>query len=97
MTRKKIKLLTLLPQNGSAELVKQNEKLIWAEVNNIGVTTKFSAMSAGKEAELQLIVWGSEYNGQTHAEVNGVTYKITETGATDNGLRLKLLLGRVEA
>ncbi len=97
MTRKKIKLLTLLPKNGSAELVKQNEKLIWAEIGNMGVTTKFAAMSAGKEAELQLVVWGSEYNGQTHAEVNGITYKITETGAADNGLRLKLLLGRAKA
>lgn len=97
MTRKKIKLLTLLPKNGSAELVKQNEKLIWAEIGNIGVTTKFAAMSAGKEAELQLVVWGSEYNGQTHAEINGIIYKITETGTTDNGLRIKLLLGRAKA
>lgn len=94
MTRKKIKLLTLTPQNGSAELVRQNEKIIWAEVGSIGVTTKFSAMAAGKEAELQLIIWRSEYGGQTHAEVNGAVYKITETGAADNDLRVKLLLGR---
>lgn len=94
MTRKKIKLLTLTPQNGSAELVRQNEKTVWAEVGNIGVTTKFSAMAAGKEAELQLIIWRSEYGGQTHVEVNGVVYKITETGAADNNLRVKLLLGR---
>lgn len=97
MIRKKIKLLTMTPQNGTAELVKQNEKTVWAEMGNICVTTKFSAMSAGKEAETQLIVWRSEYEGQTHAEVNGTVYKITETGATDNDLRLKLLLGRAKA
>lgn len=97
MIRKKIKLLTLTPQNGSAELVKKNEKTVWAEIGNIGVTTKFSAMSAGKEAELQLILWRSEYGGQTHAEVNGTFYKITETGAADNDLRVKLLLGRAQA
>lgn len=97
MTRKKIKLLTLAPQNGSAELVRQNEKIIWAEVGNIGVTTKFSAMAAGKEAELQLIIWRSEYGGQTHAEVNGSIYKISECGAADNDLRVKLLLGRAKA
>lgn len=97
MIRKKIKLLTLAPKNGSAELVRQNEKTVWAEVGNIGVTTKFSAMSAGKEAELQLILWRSEYGGQTHAEVSGTVYKITETGAAENDLRVKLLLGRVNA
>ena len=97
MIRKKIKLLTMTPQNGTAELVRQNEKTVWAEVGNIGVTTKFSAMSAGKEAEMQLIVWRSEYGGQTHVEVNGTLYKITETGATDNDLRVKLLLGRAKA
>lgn len=97
MTRKKIRLLTMAPQNGSAKLVRQNEKTVWAEVGNIGVTTKFSAMAAGKEAELQLIIWRSEYGGQTHAEVNGVVFKITETGAADNDLRVKLLLGRAKA
>lgn len=97
MIRKKIKLLTLAPQNGSAELARLNEKTVWAEVGNIGVTTKFSAMTAGKEAEMQLILWRSEYEGQTHAEVNGTIYKITETGAADNDLRVKLLLGRAKA
>ena len=87
----------MTPQNGTAELVRQNEKTVWAEVGNIGVTTKFSAMSAGKAAEMQLILWRSEYGGQTHAEVNGTVYKITETGATDNELRIKLLLGRAKA
>ena len=97
MTRKKIKLLTFAPQNGSAELVRQNEKIIWAEVGNIGVTTKLSAMSVGKEAELQLIIWRSEYDRHTHAEVNSVVYTITETVAADNDLRVKLLLGRSKA
>lgn len=97
MIRKKIKLLTLTPQNGSAGLVRKDEKTVWAEVGNVGVTTKFSAMSAGKEAELQLFIWRSEYGGQSHAEVNGSVYKITETGAADNDLRVKLLLGRAKA
>lgn len=97
MIRKKVKLLTLAPQNGSAELVRLNKKTVWAEMGSIGVTTKFSAMSAGKEAELQLILWRSEYEGQTHAEVSGTVYKITETGAADSDLRVKLLLGRAKA
>ncbi|MCM1055943.1 MAG: hypothetical protein NC394_10535 [Bacteroides sp.] len=97
MTRKKIRLLTMTPQNGSAELVKQNEKTVWAEVGDIGVTTKFSAASAGKTAELQLTLWRSEYGGQSHAEVNGTVYKISECGAADNDLRIKLILGRTKA
>lgn len=96
MQHKKISLITYKQGNGSKGLVEQSRKTVWGTVSDVGVTTKFSALSAGKTADLQLIVLRSEYSGETHAEIDGKAYRISSSGAAENPLKIKLILeGRV--
>ena len=96
MQYRKITLLTLKQGNGSKGLqeVKNTRRIVWAEVGDVGVTTKMAAASAGKAADCQVTVLRAEYSGQSHVSIGGAVYKITETGAAGNPLRVKLLLER---
>lgn len=96
MQHKKISLITYKQGNGSQGLIPQSRRTVWGTVGDVGVTTKLTALTAGKAADLQLTVLRSEYSGETHAEVNGKIYRIASTGASDNPLKIKLILeGRV--
>ena len=96
MQHRKITLFTLKQGNGSKGLqeVKNTRRTVWAEVGDIGVTTKMAAVSAGKAADCQAVILRSEYSGQSHVSIGGTVYKISDTGAADNPLRIKLLLER---
>ena len=99
MQHKKITLLTFRQGNGSMGLCEdeKSRKTVWAEVGDIGVTTKMAAVSAGKAVDCQVTMLRAEYSGQSHVSIGGTVYKITETGAADNPLRVKLLLERSRA
>lgn len=92
--KSRLRLFTVISGMGSEASSEQSSKLIWADVTDIGVTTKYAATAAGYSAELQAIMYRREYGGQTHAEYNGVKYKISSTGRAENDLHIKLILSR---
>ena len=99
MQHRKITLLTYKQGNGSKGLqeVENTRRTVWAEVGDVGVTTKMTALAVGKSADCQVTMLRAEYQGQSHVSIGGTVYKITETGAADNPLRVKLLLERSRA
>ena len=96
MQHRKITLFTFKQGNGSKGLCEDEmaRRTVWAEVGDIGVTTKMAAVSAGKTADCQVTMLRAEYSGQSHVSIGGTVYKIADTGAADNPLRIKLLLER---
>lgn len=91
---KKIVLITRQAASGRGEPIETARAEVWADISDIGVTTKLTALSSGEEVSFSAIMWRAEYKGYTHAEYGGILYKITETGSTQNPLHIKLLLGR---
>ncbi len=91
---RKITLLTLKPQSGGKEPLETARATVWADVSEVGATTKFAALQAGQSVSLAVVMWRREFRGFTHCEIDGVRYKIVETGAAKNALHIKLLLER---
>ena len=91
---KKLTLLKITTQKGSGAQTVTATRTIWANVRDIGVTTKYTAVAAGKNAELQAICHRDEAKGYTHAEYLGARYKIESTGAADNDRHIKLILAK---
>ena len=91
---RKITLLTLEPQSGYSEPAEIARAIVWANISDVGATTKLAALQAGQAVSLAVTMWRKEYHDYTHAEIDGVRYKIVETGATKNDLHVKLLLER---
>lgn len=91
---RKITLLTLTPQSGFSEPVETAQAVVWADVSEPGVTTKFAALQAGQTVSLAVIMWRREFKNYSHCEINGERYKIIETGAARNDLHVKLMLER---
>lgn len=92
--KSRLRLFTIFSGNGSEPPIEQGNERVWADVTDIGVTTKYAAESAGFSAELQAVMYRREYKGQTHAEYNGTKYKISSTGRAENDLHIKLILTR---
>lgn len=113
---RKITLLELTPQSGLKEPLETVRANVWADVSEVGATTKFAALQAGQSVSLSVVMWrrefyaraasvpplgnspsdivSCEFRGYTHCEIDGVRYKIAETGAARNELHIKLLLER---
>lgn len=91
---RKITLLALEPRSGFAEPAETARAAVWADVSDVGATTKLSALQAGQTVTLAVIMWRKEFRDYTHCEVDGVRYKIAQTGAARNNLHIKLLLER---
>ena len=91
---KRIVLLRLKSSQGRSEPVEEARAEVWADVSDVGITTKYAALSAGQELSLSVIMWRSEFDGYTHAEYLGKRYKISESGSTANPLHIKLALSR---
>lgn len=93
---KRITLLKLRRANGSGGYETAAEKKVYASVSDIGVTTKYTAVSAGREAELQAVVWRSEFlkDSYTHIEYKGEKYRIDSTGRAENDRFIKLILAK---
>lgn len=91
---RKITLLTLKPQSGLKEPLETARATVWADVSEVGATTKLAALQAGQSVSLSVVMWRREFRGYTHCEIDCVRYKIAETGAARNELHIKLLLER---
>ena len=91
---KRITLLLTETANGDGEEITVKSRKIWANVRDIGVTLKYSAVSAGRDAELQVICHRSEYEDAYYneAEYRGRRYRIDSTGAADTERHIKLIL-----
>lgn len=90
----KITLLKLKPQSRVEKPLETARAVVWADVSEPGVTTKFAAMQAGQDVQFSVLMWRREFKGFTHCEIDGVRYKIVKTGAAANSLHIKLLLER---
>lgn len=90
----KITLLTLESQKGFNDPAEKARAVVWADVSEVGVTTKFAAAQAGEHVTLSVVMWRREFRDYTHCEIDGVRYKIAETGAAKNSLHIKLVLER---
>lgn len=91
---RKITLLELASQTGLAEPKEISRAEVWADISEVGATTKFAALQAGQTVTLAVVMYRREFKGYTHCEIGGVRYKIVETGAARNELHIKLLLER---
>lgn len=91
---KKLRLVKLERQNGSGGFTEVSSRTIRANVRDIGVTTKYTAAAAKREAELQVICHRKEAEGYTHADYEGHRYRIESTGAADSDRHIKLILAK---
>ena len=93
---KRIKLLKIIPANGRDDPVIASEVTVWADVSDVGVTTKYTALQAGAEISLTAVMWRSEFekDDYTHADHRGKRYKISQSGSAGNDLHIKLTLER---
>lgn len=91
---RKITLLTLEPQNGRYEPAEIARATVWANISDVGATTKFAALQAGQTVSIAVTMWRREFRDYSHAEVDGTRYKIVETGSAKSDLHIKLLLER---
>ena len=91
---KKITLLTLEPQSGAGDYKETARATVWADISDVGVTTKLSGLSVGQDISFSAVMWRKEHKDYTHAIYDGVMYKIVETGSAKNPLHIKLLLER---
>ncbi len=91
---RKITLLTLAPRSGFSEPAETARAVVWADVSEPGVTTKFAAMQSGQDVQFSILMWRREFKNFTHCEIDGGRYKIVETGAARKDLHIKLLLER---
>ncbi len=93
---KKLTLLKIVPANGRDDPVITSEVTVWADVTDVGVTTKYTALQAGAEISLTAEMWRREFekDDYTHADYRGRRYKISQTGRAKNDLHIKLTLER---
>lgn len=90
---RKITLLKLVPQS-RGEPRETARATVWADVSEVGVTTKFAALQAGESVSISVIMWRNEFKNYSHCEIDSALYKIVETGTAKNSLHIKLLLER---
>lgn len=92
---RKITLLELETQSGFGnDPLEKARAEVWADVSEVGVTTKFAAAQAGTQVSLSVVMWRGEFRGYTHCEIDGVRYNIADKGAAKNSLHIKLVLER---
>lgn len=91
---RKITLLELKPQSRVEKPLEKARAVVWADVSEPGVTTKFAAMQAGQDVQFSVVMWRNEFKNFTHCEIDGIRYKIAKTGAAKSPLHIKMLLER---
>lgn len=89
---RKITLLAIEPQSGFNEPRETARTAVWANVSDVGATTKFAAMQTGAVLTVSVTMWRREFHDYTHCEIDGERYKIVQTGSAKNDLHIKLLL-----
>lgn len=93
---KRVTLKKIVPVAGSGEPVTEASYTAWADVYDVGITTKYTALNSGAEITLGMEMWRSEFEkGEyTHAEYSGKTYRISQVGRAKNDLHIKIMLER---
>lgn len=91
---RRLTLLTLVYPPGRAAPEVTDQATVWADVSEPGTVTKFQGLAAGVDVSLTAVMWRREFRNFTHAEYQGVRYRIISTGAAANPLHIKLSLGR---
>jgi len=91
---KKITLFNKTTPNGTAKPQKIDEKIIWASVDTVGMTTSFTALSAGVKLTYQCDIWAKSYKNEQYATIDGKDYKIENAVKTGNKLVTRLLMSR---
>lgn len=91
---KKITLLKIQQGKGTDGRLATEQAVVWAKVEDVGITTKFSAETANRRAELSVTMWRSEYHNYTHCDIDGIRYAIETTGRAGNDLHIKLILAK---
>lgn len=91
---KRLTLLTLEYPAGRGEPQITDSATVWAYVSEVGTVTKMQALAVGIDISYTAVMHRNEFKGYTHAEYNGVRYKIVSTGAAENSLHIKLSLER---
>lgn len=71
-----------------------NEASVRCYVGRAGSMIAIAAQASGIELSAEVIMWGSEYNGQRYAEIDGKIYTVVSANKTGNALIVKLLLKR---
>lgn len=92
---KRLTLLRLeLIAGHRSNYAEKDRAVVWASVSEPSVTARMNALSVGEEISYSAVMWRGEFRDFTHAELDGVRYRITQTGGTDNPLKIRLLLAR---
>jgi len=92
--QERISLLFITPSKGTNPPIESEKRTVWADVYHTGIRTQASMMSVGKKIEHTVEVWKESYKNETHAEYDGVKYKIETALPGRDKYRLKLLLSR---
>lgn len=92
--RNRLILFNITPGRGNTPSVESGMRPVWADVNMVGVVTQYNAQSAGKKVELSAVMWAKSYQNETHAEYNGIKYKVDSVGPAENDMKIKLILTR---
>ena len=73
---------------------KKNEITVWCYVDNIGAFNALTAQAAGITLSCEVIMWSSEYNGQSYAEIGEKKYTVRSAVKSGGKETVKLLLER---
>ena len=70
------------------------KRKVWANVYLAGIRTQTSMLAVNKSVEYLAEVWERSYKGESHAEYNGIKYKIESVLPAESPLMVKLALRR---
>ena len=91
---KPIYLFNSKPGTGISMSQDSPKRRVRADVYLAGVRTQTSMLAVNKSVEYLAEVWERSYRGESHAEYNGVTYKIESVLPAQSNLKIKLALKR---
>lgn len=91
----KITLADYTPPKGSVAGAEKTTATVWANVSIPGVTVQYSAAAADRKAEMQAIMWRSEYHGENRVVIGDKHYRVDAEGPAQNKRQIKLILSRV--
>lgn len=91
---KPLYLFNCTPGTGISQSQDSPKRLVWADIYLAGIRTQTSMLAVNKSIEYLAEVWEQSYNGETHAEYKGVTYKIETVLPAQSPDKVKLALKR---
>lgn len=89
-----IKLFNSKPGRGISQSQDTPKRTVWADLYLAGIKTQTSMLAVNKSAEYVAEIWKKSYQNESHAVIDGVTYKVESVLPAKDKLRIKLLLAR---